>query len=173
MNSEKQDVWYIAVTDPGREVLVRDHIGRRGFEALVPMWTRKRRPRSGDRKQKTLFTPRLYLPRYVFVRGDSKIWAVLDRMMLVHGVLSPHGYPLAIPQSAVDWLIANDGRVFDEDTGRLRPVTINDLVKVTSGPFCGQTVKVAFIKGKTAGVPMKVLGADRIVKFPLDQLEVA
>jgi transcription antitermination factor NusG len=164
--------WYIAQTAPGIEKIVHDHIRRRGFEALVPTWTRKQRPRGGNRKH-TVFTARLYLPRYVFVRGGPELWGLIDRMSMVHGVLAPHGYPLAIPQTAIDWFIANNGRVFDDETGHDRPIRIDDLVKVASGPFCGQTVKVAFIKGKTAGVPMKVLGADRIVKFPLDQLEVA
>lgn len=164
-------VWYIAVTSQGREVIARDHIKRRGFEALAPTWTRTGR-RSGGRRERYTIN-RAWLPRYVFVKADQGLWSLMDRMTLVHGLLAPHGYPLAIPQSAIDWFMANNGRVFDEETGRHRPICINDLVKVASGPFCGQSAKVAFIKGKTAGVPMKVLGSDRVVKFPLDQLEVA
>lgn len=157
-------IWYVAQVAPGREIIARDHIIWRGHGAFVPTFNRTFQTQGTRRKRITVKRP--WMPRYVFIEGPNIPWWLLDRMTIVSGVLAPNGKPLAIPQHAMDWFMASNGMIFDETLKAVRSIRIGDLVRISSGPLCGEIGVVQHVKGKS----LTVNGARRL-RVPLDQVE--
>ena len=162
--------WYLAYTLPHREEVAAQHLSRRGQQSMVLHTLRRRRV--SRYCNRTYLAPRLILPRCLFVRAPAP-WALLDRMTVIRGYLMADGEPALISDKSMEVLLKLDGEVEDQDTGKKRPIRLDDVVRITTGLWAGKAGKVEKVQGKAAWVELRQEQSAHKVKIPLDLLEVA
>lgn len=151
--------WFALRVPPQKETVAVEIMDRLSFVALVPKVERERR-----RRGKILNWRVPVMPGYVLVGfpGDGQIpWWPVMRLDLIRSVIGLHGRPYQIPWRSIHRMLD------DEDAVRVgaskymriwREYTINDIVRIESGPFYGYEGKVEEVTDTESRVLLDVLG---------------
>lgn len=130
LSLNERERWYVARTQPQREVQAGNHLANQDYRVFVPRYWKNRRH---ARKVETVSAP--LFSRYIFVILDigRDRWRSINGTRGVDRLLMYGGEPQAVPKGIVESLIETadpDGNVrFDF---HLRE---GQTVKVTAGPF--------------------------------------
>lgn len=162
------------MTAPQKEFLVERILRENGFEAFCPVEWRWRRVRHRSKKREQFARPKLR--PYVFLTLEGPAVA-LDGVLLNRArvrYLGENGLPTALPESAIGIL----AKLHEEPRkvkARNTHMTFrkDEVVKITEGPFEGETVSIKDIKGKHAVILRRMFGAEREMLISFDELEAA
>lgn len=149
---------------------VRFNIRRAGIDVHWPrIW--ERRPRRDD-------VARPLFGGYMFARLDpGQSWGPILRVRNVLGVLSgADGAPIPVPEGTVERLIEKAGAIDgvintlpDAMPARMAPGT---KLAVLSGPFAELDAVLAQDAGARVQVLLRIMGGDRIVQMPRENVAV-
>lgn len=149
---------------------VRFNVRRAGFDVHWPrIW--ERLPRRDD-------VARPLFPGYMFARLDAGLsWGPILRVRNVLGVLSAaDGVPVAVPEGTVEKLIERAGAIDgiintlpDAMPARMNPGT---KLAVLSGPFAELEAVLGQDKGARVDVLLRIMGGDRLVQMPRENVAV-
>jgi len=164
--------WYALRTAPQREFAVEEILKRRGMRAFTPTevkWKRVGRQRK---------VPHNYpmLPRYVFASGADP-WDVIRAYRergLVQGVVGFDGRPAMISEDAIQRLARMSGGSVPTRSSRVHKAFVaGDKVEIMRGPLQHWIVPIDSINGCAARIIIPMLGTERPVEIPLEDLEAA
>jgi len=161
--------WYAAQTQPRKERLAIDHLGRQAYSTYCP-FVRRSKPRSG----RTITTLEPLFPGYVFVGFDCdhERWHPVNSTIGVSRLVSFASRPSPLPRGFVERLrdlADTDGQVcFDEH------LNAGDAVRIVGGPFdtlCG-TLATGDARQRVT-VLLQLLAGETRVTLPRDCLVAA
>lgn len=124
------DRWYVAATQPGREIVAEQHLGRQGFHTWTP---HQIRTVSHARRRYDKRVP--FFPGYMFVSldVDRHRWRQVNSTLGVRSLVMVGERPLACPAGLVENLqsLADENGMFNA-AASMKP---GDAVRVVAGPF--------------------------------------
>lgn len=140
--------WFVAQTQPRKEVVAMRNLQNQGFDAYCP---RVRRTRRHARKFETVSEP--LFPGYVFVGIDvsEQPWRSVNGTFGVSRILTDGAGPVALQEGLVEQLMAVTGA----DGGLPgRAARVGEDVRLRTGPFADF---VGCIVGMSAGNRVRIL----------------
>jgi len=181
--------WYVIVTGPQKEFTCVRILRQLKLDCFTPKRVEFRRPNKFRMAKREMRYP--LMPSYVFVKVDLRSgddMAKLSSIGYVRGFLAKDGRPWAVPESdrkvrrgrvsrleiGVDSL---RGEVAAPAAHRFmrthREFKVGEVVKVTDGALAELRwiVREINLEKKVAQIEAEILGAERVVEAPLDQLE--
>ena len=174
-------LWYVGVVQPQKEFLAQRQLTQRGVYTYLPLARRWRRIRPFAPNKTRVTLPAL--TGYVFLAPSQSAsarpgggFAALGGVACLRGLLGADGAPQALCGDRIlTFLSENDFDVPDVQrhmrTGHA--FGIGDKVQIMAGPFDGHVVDVRDIRGPVAKVLVSLLGGDREIDLPVDNLEKA
>jgi transcription elongation factor/antiterminator RfaH len=127
---ESLDRWYVARTQPHREIQAMRHLQNQSFRVFLPRYLKSRRH---GRKFETVLAP--LFPRYMFIMLDlnRERWRSVNGTLGVDRLLMRRGIPECVPHGLVEQL-ANAAT--EEGVVRcLQSLAAGETVRVVAGPF--------------------------------------
>lgn len=171
--------WLVVYTEPRAEKRAKWGIQDSGMEVFAPV--EKQRPKKTAKTQTPIERP--VFSRYIFARERDHMqhcWAELNGIDGIVDVLTNNDIPSRVPATWVEALRKAEAYgVFDRTHNAPQPFEINEVVRVSDGPFSGHNVLIAeFIaklKSTTAKKRVRVLmdfmGRQTPMEFDVCDLE--
>ena len=155
MASSECQSWYVAETQPRKELLAATHLGRQRFDYFLPRYRKTRRHAC---KFDTVLAP--LFPGYIFVRFDREQtnWRSINGTFGVRRLICGEGGMLRpMPGRVVEALQARcNGDIFETTLDTLKP---GETVRILRGPFAELIAQVKSLddRGRVA-LLLDVLG---------------
>ncbi len=121
--------------------------------------------------------------RYIFVGGQGVPFAPLRRVHMITGILCVRGngapMPVIFPTESMARLIELDQSRGGAYIPRLttiecrKSLQVGDRITTWEGPLAGRRCTITRIVGRDAEVTVDMLGASRLVRIPLKDVESA
>lgn len=159
--------WYVCQSKPRQETKAVDRLTEQGYEVYLPMLTRwERKQGMWMRKEQVMF------PRYCFVRCGYAEQSIAP-IRSTPGVLGlvRFGNEVAtltdIVVEAIRALAERNGEALAETPA---PFTIGMQVAVADGPLKGLSGLVSAVADERIAVMLTLLGREKPILIPVDQL---
>ena len=122
--------WYVVHTQAFAERRAERHLEEQGFHVFMPTVVKTTRH---ARRVQQVVTP--LFPRYIFVELDltRDRWHPINGTVGVCRLITANDRPLRLPSGFVEGIIAANPR--DAATERVPSMRVDDIVRVTEGPF--------------------------------------
>jgi transcription antitermination factor NusG len=168
--------WFAVCVGPGDETRSQKILSRLGLWVFVPRLARWRHANRTTRVKRMVEYP--LLPRYLFVGGASPnhVWRSLYRCGRIRGVMCADGKPYRFAVDVVQGLNnrAEAGEFKAPEQQRFMKSKAEfgegDDVLIVADGYEGVTAPVREIVGPYAKVTIDMMGAERLVRVPLDRL---
>lgn len=167
--------WAILLVRSGNEFVAQRSALKAGFETFLPVYRRYRRLTRYDAEKRRLVYPAL--PGALFLPTAPGVfrWLALLREPFVSGAVGVGGAPATIEhQRFVAFLDGNQSFFDVPESFRHMPThgefVEGDRVEVLDGVFSECVVDVKAIRGRLAEIAVPMLGGERVVRLPLDNL---
>lgn len=135
--------WYVAATQPSRELLAQRHLRNQDFEVFLPR--RARRVRHAG-KTTSVLSP--LFPGYLFIGMDPSVvrWRSINGTIGVRHILCADERPLPLPRGFVERLhsLADEHGCIAHDDG----LKAGDRAVVVGGPFADRVGTLLSMDGK-------------------------
>jgi transcriptional antiterminator RfaH len=158
--------WYAVHTQPKGEGKALDNLARQGFEAYLPLYSKKRR-----HARRTDYVPAPLFPRYLFVNMDTEAsrWrSIRSTYGVVHLVC--HGdSPIALPDGVVETLKARTDEKGFVQMDLPLPFKPGEKVEVLDGPLKNLTgIFQSLSDDQRVIVLLEMLGRPVTVRLAID-----
>jgi transcription antitermination factor NusG len=168
--------WFAVCVGPGDETRSQKILSRLGLWVFVPRYSVWRRPNRYSRFKQERHYP--LMPRYLIIGGASPnhVWRSLYRCGRIRGVMCADGKPYRFPIVAVEKLNdrAESGDFCAPQEHRFMRSKAEfgegDEVLIVDDAYDGVTATVRDIVGPYADVDLEMMGAQRLMRVPLDRL---
>lgn len=135
--------WYVAATQPAKEVLALRHLRNQGFSAFLP-----RRAKTVRHARKLLSVMAPLFPGYLFIDLDpgEVRWRSVNGTTGVRHLLTADNRPLPLPVGVVEQLLAlSDEEGTVSFAGGLK---VDQKVVMLAGPFADRIGTILSLDGK-------------------------
>jgi len=161
--------WFLACTLPRCEAAAETHLGRQGFRAFLPRYTKTVRH---ARKLRTLQAP--LFPRYLFVvlNLERDCWRSVNGTTGIASLFMAHDRPVPAPEGIVETLIEAA-----DPSGKLRfadALVPGQKIRLVAGPFAQAAGHLDRLDGAgRAEVLLEIMGGGIRVKLARSWVEPA
>ncbi|CAA6605026.1 Transcription antitermination protein nusG [Rhodospirillaceae bacterium LM-1] len=158
--------WYAVHTQPKGERLAQDNLTRQGFDAYLPLYSKKRR-----HARKTDFVPAPLFPRYLFVNMDTEAtrWRSIRSTYGVVHLVCQGETPVALPEGVVEAIRARHDEGGLVQLSLALPFKPGEKVEVLDGPFKELTgIFQSISDDQRVIVLLEMLGRPVKVRLPID-----
>jgi transcriptional antiterminator RfaH len=131
--------WFVVHTQPRSEERARFHLEAQSFRCFLP---RLRKIRRHARREDVVIEP--LFPRYLFTFFDPSAvrWRAINGSRGVVHLLTHDNDPIPVPRGVVEDLIAAADEQGAATFSSLLALKKGSKVRITGGPFKGQTAEV-------------------------------
>ncbi|MCX7342917.1 MAG: transcriptional activator RfaH [Proteobacteria bacterium] len=131
--------WFVAHTQPLKELIAQQHLLEQGFEVYLP---RFKKIRKHARKVEEVLLP--LFPRYVFVGMDMEVarWRSVNGTRGISYLLTNNEYPTAMPNYVIQNLKSQETSDSIVPVSSLLTFTKGDKVRILDGMFKDQIATV-------------------------------
>ncbi len=158
--------WYAVHTHPKGERMAIDNLARQGFEAYLPVYSKKRR-----HARKTDYVSSPLFPRYLFVSMDPEVmrWRVIRSTYGVVHLVCHGESPVPVPDGIVEGLRAHEDEKGFVQLDMPLPYKPGDKVEVLDGPLKDLTgIFQSVSDDARVVVLLEMLGRKVSVRLPID-----
>lgn len=159
-------LWYVAQTQPRKEVLALEHLQRQGFLGFLPLVKRPQK-----RAAKVVFASTPLFPNYIFVGFDPERerWRSINGTIGIARLVSFGEQPTPLPRGFVETLMSKVGD--EEDCPLEAELPQGAPVRILGGIFDDLTgVLLSSKPQERVVVLLDLLSGPRRVNLPRNQL---
>lgn len=165
--SNHSNSWYVCFTKPRQEALAKRKLEEQGYEVFLPMLSQWERKKEGwARKQQVMF------PRYAFLRCGRPGQSIgpVRSTPGMSGLVTFGMIPATLDESILEAIRALVERQENRSNEELFPFQAGDSVEICDGPLKGMSGIVSAVATERVTVLLSLLGREKPVAIPPDQL---
>ena len=161
--------WFVAQTQPGKEVISQGHLDRQEFVSFLPLYRKTIRH---ARQEKEVFRP--LFPGYIFIEldPDKSQWRSINGTRGISALLTQNNKPIPVPSSIIETLQQEQTGTGSISLDSLSLFKVGEKVRLTDGAFEDQMATISAVSDKDrAKLLVQFMNREIEIDLPFTSLE--